>query len=191
MFERHAATPQGRLATIAAKAAFKVVDLINSAKTAAKVSNKQMALDLGVTDGRVSQVLNGDGNLRVATIARFLAVCGYELEISARPASSERPPLSQRRRRKPAQRPTRDDGQTWDVYEQHTVSREGVQRNFALIHRVSGLSAAPLTKPVKIGAIELHTAGADFSPVNSSADAWPAEVEHAVDIEDDRDVMQS
>lgn len=192
LFERHTATKEGFLGTLAAKSAFKAIALINSAKRAASLSAKEIATDLGVTEGRVSQVLNGDGNLHIASIARYLGACGYELQLAAVPLDpSTRPPVRTERRRRPAPPPRADHPQTWDVFEQHTISRDGVQVNFAIIHRTSGAQAEPLTKPARIGEMRLDPDGAHFNPLDASPSDWPAEIEIAEEIEDDRGAMSS
>jgi hypothetical protein len=62
----------GRLSLAAARLALKTLHIMNAAKRRSGLSNKEIAAKLGLSAGRVSQVLNGDGNLHVATIARFL-----------------------------------------------------------------------------------------------------------------------
>ena len=47
------------------------------------LSQRELARRAGVTEGRVSQVLSGEENLRLATVARYLEVMGYTLNLSA------------------------------------------------------------------------------------------------------------
>jgi transcriptional regulator with XRE-family HTH domain len=44
---------------------------------------KDIAERLGITEGRVSQVLNGDGNIRVATLGKFLSAMGFQPSVAA------------------------------------------------------------------------------------------------------------
>lgn len=60
-------------------------------------SQKEIAQALGVTEGRVSQVLNGNGNLRISTVARYLSAMGFVLRIEA-DASKEHDPTQLGRR---------------------------------------------------------------------------------------------
>ncbi|MEU1594532.1 helix-turn-helix transcriptional regulator [Streptomyces sp. NPDC005708] len=48
-------------------------------------SNKELSSLLGVSEGAVSQVLNGDGNIRISTLARYLRAMGFEPRLSADP----------------------------------------------------------------------------------------------------------
>lgn len=46
--------------------------------------NRQGIADaMGVTGGRLSQIVNGDGNVRIATLGRLAAACGFELSLKA------------------------------------------------------------------------------------------------------------
>lgn len=76
----------------AAEAAVESVALINEAIVASGLLQSQLARELGITEGRVSQVVNGDGNVRVSTLARFLRASGFELNISASPVNEAASP---------------------------------------------------------------------------------------------------
>lgn len=67
----------------AAEAAVESVALINEAIAGAGLLQSRLAQELGITEGRVSQVVNGDGNVRVSTLARFLRAAGYQLNLTA------------------------------------------------------------------------------------------------------------
>jgi transcriptional regulator with XRE-family HTH domain len=47
------------------------------------LTQRQLAQNIGVTEGRVSQVLSGEENLGVATVARYLHAMGYRLWLEA------------------------------------------------------------------------------------------------------------
>jgi len=64
------------------------------------MDQKELASKIGVSEGRVSQVLNGDGNLRTAAIARYLRALGYKATLSAQPVEAGRQELPRRRRRR-------------------------------------------------------------------------------------------
>jgi len=82
LIEQYEATPEGRLDLAAARASIKVLALLNKAFDRSGLTQEELSEKLGVTAGRVSQVLNGDGNYTVATIAKFLAVMGEELVVN-------------------------------------------------------------------------------------------------------------
>lgn len=78
----------------AADLALKAADLMTQAARArADIDQNQLANLLGVSKGRVSQVLKGDGNVHVATLAKYLRALGYELNLEAEPVDTAAPPL--------------------------------------------------------------------------------------------------
>ena len=65
----------------AARAAVAAVSLMKEAFEKSDLSSRrQLAGALGVSEGRISQILNGDGNVRVSTLARLLKASGFDLE---------------------------------------------------------------------------------------------------------------
>lgn len=82
----------------AAGAAVDAVSLINDAIGAAGLRQTELAERLGISEGRISQVVNGDGNVRVSTLARFLRAAGYRLRLSASPAERSVPPIAHTQR---------------------------------------------------------------------------------------------
>lgn len=55
------------------------------------LTNRVVADRVGVTEGRVSQVLSGEEAPRVSTLARYMRAFGYRLEIHATPVEPEAP----------------------------------------------------------------------------------------------------
>ena len=74
---------QRRAESSAAKLARQVLILFEEALSHAGQSQKELAETLGVTPGRVSQLLHGDGNVRIASLARAMDALGYEVFLSA------------------------------------------------------------------------------------------------------------
>lgn len=99
------ATDLGAQGLAAADLAGQVMRLLHQALDASPLDQKSLAEKLGVTQGRVSQVLNGDGNVKIAALARYLRVLGYEVQLSATPAEPDLPalplPMRRSRRREP------------------------------------------------------------------------------------------
>jgi DNA-binding phage protein len=83
LYDDRASTSEGRQSLAAAEAAAQVMNLLEVAKSHSGLSQNRLALELGVTDGRVSQVLSGDGNYHIATVARFLNAMGAKLTLTA------------------------------------------------------------------------------------------------------------
>jgi transcriptional regulator with XRE-family HTH domain len=83
LYDEASATPAGAREVAAARTALRVAQLLQLAKERSGITSRALAERLGIGESRVSQVLNGDGNLHVATISRFLHAMGYELELAA------------------------------------------------------------------------------------------------------------
>lgn len=109
LIEELEADPRVRSELAAARLASTVGALMEQVGEATSAKYKDIAAAMGVTSGRVSQILSGDGNVRIATLARFLDACGYELELTARPKSGRGPAITLPRasRRPRARQPAR------------------------------------------------------------------------------------
>lgn len=107
VLERFSAFPRGAQEMSAARLARDVIAAVDRAFRARGKTQRALAADLGVTEGAVSQVLKGDGNLRIATLARYLRALGYEAKLSLEPVESDAPAisLSGRPRRRPVSPP--------------------------------------------------------------------------------------
>jgi transcriptional regulator with XRE-family HTH domain len=105
--EKYASFPRGAQELSAARLANRVLSCLHRAKEASGNSARQIAELLGLSEGAVSQVLNGDGNIRISTLGRYVRAMGYEIELSLSPASkSARPAELESRRRRPSARDT-------------------------------------------------------------------------------------
>lgn len=107
--EEYAATPAGAQGLAAADLAAQVAGLLEQALAASPLDQKALSEAIGVTEGRVSQIMNGDGNLRVAAVARYLRAMGYEVSLSAKPLLEGLPalPKAKRKRQRVQEKPTR------------------------------------------------------------------------------------
>lgn len=74
---------QDPLGMAASGAAVHSVALINNLYLNGGLTRDQLATKIGVSRNRVDEVLDGDGNIRVSTLARFLKAYGYSLTIEA------------------------------------------------------------------------------------------------------------
>jgi len=77
----------------AARAEVRVIALLHRAFEASDISQKELAQRVGVTEGRVSQVMRSEGNLRVTTVARYLRALGYRFNLTAVPVDRSVKPL--------------------------------------------------------------------------------------------------
>jgi transcriptional regulator with XRE-family HTH domain len=118
LIEEYEATDEGAQGLAAADLAAQVLNLLRKALDASGMDQKELASKVGVSEGRVSQVLNGDGNLRTAGFARYLRALGYKATISAEPVEAGRQELPRgRRRRMESDEPRRASipGAHWDT----------------------------------------------------------------------------
>lgn len=87
----------------AARLAVDAVSLMNRVRESSGLTQRELASRLGVGESRVSQILHGDGNVRVATLARVLRASGYRVRLDVQPADLDTPVIPRptpRRRRK-------------------------------------------------------------------------------------------
>ncbi len=103
LLEEEQGIDEGAQGLAAADLAGQAMRLLHQALEVSELDQKALAEKLGVTQGRVSQVLNGDGNLRIAALARYLRSLGYEVTLTAAPVASGNPILPRNARRSRAQ----------------------------------------------------------------------------------------
>ena len=77
------ADPAQALELAAARGAVEGSALLARAFFEAGITQRELARRVGVTEGRVSQVLSEEADLRLSTIARYLHAMGYQLHLSA------------------------------------------------------------------------------------------------------------
>ena len=99
LVEEEESTDAGAQGLAAADLAGQVMRLLEQALDASGLEQKDLAEKLGVTQGRVSQVFNGDGNMKIAAVARYLRALGYETRISATPVLPGQPALPRQSQR--------------------------------------------------------------------------------------------
>jgi len=77
------ADPGLALNRVVARLAVDASALLHRAFRASGLQARELAARLGVTEGRVSQVLHGDGNIRVTTLGRYLRAMGFVGQVTA------------------------------------------------------------------------------------------------------------
>lgn len=172
LYEERAATSQGRLGLAAAAAAAGVSRLLHAAKAASRLTSKEIAAEGAVTEGRVSQVLSGDGNYHVATIARFLRAMGYELKLSAVPVDSGRPPLDLRGRRS-RRKDAEQAEETFEVFVQTFLTHEGPVRVPMVVAADDVLRTTPHGAPTQVARVRVSSGGhVRRIPTPSRSENW-------------------
>lgn len=90
IYERLAARPGGPRRLAAARLRYEVLGVLHKALDVSGLMQKDLARILGVRKSAVNQVLRGDGNLRINTLAEYLHACGYELTLGLAEAGEPR-----------------------------------------------------------------------------------------------------
>lgn len=131
--------PRFNVEQAAADLTVRVANLLNQAFAARPdLDQNALASLLGVTKGRVSQVLHGDGNVHVATAAKYLRALGYEVELSAVPVDKSAVGL--------------------DAFDRSASKRHGFKATYAdevgIYVETHYLSTRSATVPVPIGDLE-------------------------------------
>ncbi len=99
LIDQYESFPRGAQELSAARLAQSVQRALDGCLAASGKSAREIAKLLGVTEGAVSQVLNAEGNVRIATLGRYLRAMGYEARIEVTPVDSAARPIAQPRRR--------------------------------------------------------------------------------------------
>lgn len=107
--ELESKTPEGARELAAAELMVRASTLLSKAFEQSGLTQRQLAESLGVTESRVSQILHGDGNVRLSTLARYLRATGYLARIEADPAEANVQPLKRRAPRRRGRTPDPHD----------------------------------------------------------------------------------
>lgn len=118
----------------AARAVNRADSLLSEAHSVSNVTQKELARALHVTEGRISQVLSGESNPRLTTLARYLSALGYALSLDATPTRPELPRIGVRKRRKTKKR----QGHTISAYTQNLTSAQGPVAAITLVIKSEG-----------------------------------------------------
>ncbi len=126
--------PEGRpdaLEQSAARLAVDAVAMMNRARETAGVSQKELAARLGVGESRVSAILNGDGNVRMATLARVFRALGYRVRLDVQPVSPDAPVIPRRTRAVPRQRRAASEKVSWSTSIEFTALPDTVPADWS------------------------------------------------------------
>jgi transcriptional regulator with XRE-family HTH domain len=91
LYEQVAAMPGGEAAVAAARLRMEVLgSLFEAFKASGLHTQSEVARRLGIRRSAVNQVFRGDGNLRINTLAEYLYILGFELDVKLVPAGESR-----------------------------------------------------------------------------------------------------
>jgi transcriptional regulator with XRE-family HTH domain len=97
LYERFAGTEDGARRLAAARLRHETLRALHRALNASGLSQVELAKRLGVRKSAVSQVLNGNGNVRITTLAEYLYATGHEMTVTVVPAGQPRAEVLARR----------------------------------------------------------------------------------------------
>jgi predicted XRE-type DNA-binding protein len=129
----------------ASRLTHQAVQLLNLALEMTAIPQKKLAGMLNIGESRVSQVVKGDGNLKLTTFARYMRALGYKVRFTVEPAVPGVPNLERPRR-------TRVAKQT-DVVK-ITYSRTHKSEKFSVEHEFEPDTQLPSVAP-HVGFIQL------------------------------------
>ncbi|MFK0192442.1 helix-turn-helix domain-containing protein [Kitasatospora sp. NPDC090308] len=81
LYDRLEASEEGSRALAAARLRYEVLAQIHDALAETGVTQAELARRLDIRRSAVNQTFNGDGNVRVSTLAEYLHALGWELKL--------------------------------------------------------------------------------------------------------------
>jgi transcriptional regulator with XRE-family HTH domain len=99
LYERIARTDDGSRRLASARLRHEVLKLIHRAQQASGLNQVELARRLGIRKSAVNQVVRGDGNVRINTLAEYLHATGFEMTVQLVPAGQPRERVLRRRAR--------------------------------------------------------------------------------------------
>jgi len=66
---------------------------MNRAREQTGMTYQDLADNLGVSESRIYEILEGDGNVRIATVARVFAALGFSTKLRIEPLNPDAAPL--------------------------------------------------------------------------------------------------
>ncbi|MFD8112234.1 helix-turn-helix domain-containing protein [Streptomyces microflavus] len=102
LYDRFARSVDGARRLASARLRREALRSLHVALKASGLSQTELADRLRIRKSAVSQVLNGDGNLRIKTLAEYLSALGYELDMRLVEAGEPRKAVTEQRPVRPA-----------------------------------------------------------------------------------------
>jgi transcriptional regulator with XRE-family HTH domain len=101
LYDRFAATERGGRALAGARLRHEILSVLHQAFQLCRMSQSDLADRMGKRRSAVNQVLRGDGNLVVNTVAEYLFAMGFELDVRLVRAGEPRRATVERREIRP------------------------------------------------------------------------------------------
>lgn len=90
LYQRLAATEDGARALASARLRYEILAALHESLEESGITQTELARRLGIRKSAVNQVLNGDGNMRISTLAEYLHAMGLEAVLETVAAGSPR-----------------------------------------------------------------------------------------------------
>lgn len=90
IYDRLVKIPKGARALSVSRLRYEVLKVLHGSLQKSGLNQAELAGRLGIRKSAVNNVLRGDGNVRVSTLAEYLHEAGFELEIKAVPLGRPR-----------------------------------------------------------------------------------------------------
>jgi predicted XRE-type DNA-binding protein len=90
LYGRLLRNPDGARALSVSRLKYQVLQVLHTALRTSRKNQADIATSLGVRKSAVNQVLHGDGNVKIATLADYLYAMGFELECRLVPVGKQR-----------------------------------------------------------------------------------------------------
>lgn len=144
--------PKYQVEEAAAELALEAAQLLRHAAGARQdIDQKNLAEILGVSPGRVSQVLNGDGNIHVGTLAKYMRALGYRVRLT--PVSCDSAPDLKRDSRREA---------SVEVYETVIGQASGVRTVLTAVENTESRTPVVLGETRHFATISLSSRRRDY-----------------------------
>lgn len=89
-YEKVASRRDGSRRLAAARLRYAVLKTLHTALDSSSLTQSALAQRLGIRKSAVSQVLRGDGNVRINTLAEYAHELGFEVHVELRPEGTAR-----------------------------------------------------------------------------------------------------
>ncbi|MFD8914313.1 helix-turn-helix domain-containing protein [Streptomyces sp. NPDC059575] len=184
VIDEYESFPRGAQELAAARLAQSAARALRDGLKAGGKSAREIADLLGLTESAVSQVLNSDGNVRIATLARYLRAMGYKASVEISPASESSPPIPtpvRRRRALPEVkgRATRENSVTVSVSRCNVTDGNVVAQALLLVLPPRGSVADEEVKSEPTSETQWHVLDAGISEGRSAGSWSTSESSHA------------
>lgn len=152
----------------AADLSLRIVDLLNLGLQSAGISQKELSEMVGVGESRVSQVMRGDGNIHIATFAKYLRAMGYEATLTVSIADAEARPFVEPQPKKRRSRKKAEQQEHVHIIQQPYMDTAGTSMAFTVVRTPLEYPDGWMDRPVTVTTINGETREVTNHPPRSA-----------------------